>query len=123
MDATQALAQFLSGALSRRRDRYVEFASKPKTQAKLLEALHHELHDCFDSAVVKQSLPERAWSAAAFLYSPEAGFGLSFGSLRLATEHLPDAFLALTQDGVFGVHREEDSIDTQLLISLVRRAA
>ena len=118
VNASQLLASFLSNALAKRRDRYAEFAVRPKTQPKLLRAFHHERLECFDQRKVVESLPESAWALPAFTFSSPSTFGLASSSLRAAYEAESDAFLIITANGRYGVHREEDLVDTELLIDL-----
>ena len=113
MNSSQLLADFLSRSLAKRRDRYAEFAARPKSQPKILHALHHDLLECFDRAHVVESLPESAWNLPAYRFSSRSKFGAASSSLREAYEAERDAFLIVTQDGRYGVHREEDLIDSR----------
>ena len=64
MDPTEALTRLLSASLVRRRDRYVEFVSRPKAHKKFLNEFYHQLADCFDPRHVVAELPANAWSMA-----------------------------------------------------------
>jgi hypothetical protein len=112
-----AIAMFLKGTLSNRwRDRYVAFVAKPKTEGKLISSLPHHLMACFDQRAIVTKLPESAWNSPALCFSTE-GFGLPEASLRSAHDRCADAVLAITHDGRFGFHREEDLYDTELLLA------
>jgi len=116
MDARAAVVAFLSNTLARRRDRFVEFASRPKAQDKLLAALYHDLHECFDRRRVVDAFPDPVWRAPAWAFAPPDCFGLRYESFGDAVEDLVDSFLVISLDGRYGLHREETRVDFQLLI-------
>ncbi len=122
MPAREVIVAFLSRALeSRWRDRFVGFVSRPKTQGKFLDALHHNLFGRFDSRVIVSSLPDSAWASPAYSFSTAGGFGVVESSMRDAHARCDDAILVVTRDGACGYYREEDLIDSEVLISVAAR--
>ena len=122
MSARDTLADFLHGTLkSRWVERYCGLVAKPKNEGKFLDDLHHHLMDRLDLRAVVEALPESAWSSPAFSFSAADGFGKRHSSLREAHSGFRDAILAITTDGRHGFHREEDLMDTEVL--LARRGA
>ena len=118
MDATDAIVRLLSGSLARRRDRYVEFASRPKARNKLLKDFYHQLAECFDERTLVSDLPAEAWSSAAYSYAPPKEFGVPWESLREAYKDMGEARLLVTQDGRFGIHTREDSFGGPVFIKV-----
>ena len=111
------VSMFLKGSLhSRWRDRYVGFVAKPKTEAKLLRALPHDLMSCFDQRAIVTELADSAWNSPALSFSTE-GFGLHESSLRSAHARCGDSVLVVTCDGKYEFHREEDLHDSELLLA------
>jgi hypothetical protein len=118
MEPCDTLIRFLQRTLqSRWRARYIDLVSRATAQGKFLSSLHHELLDRFAPEHIVRSLPEAAWSCPAFSFSTAGGFGVAEESLRDAHNRSDDAILVITKDGGFGYHREEDRIDTEILIS------
>jgi hypothetical protein len=114
VDATEALTTFLRRALAERVDRYVEFASKPKTQKKFLEALCHDLEASLDRDAAVSSLPPAALDLPAFLYSPPRDFGVPVASLREIAESHDDSCLVVSQDGRAALYCPETYVDSRL---------
>jgi|ERR1043166_1594156 hypothetical protein len=116
MDARTALIKLLSSTLVHRRDRYVELASKPKTQNKFLNEFYHRLAECFDRRKVVSELPEDAWRSPAYVFEPPSTFGTRKESLRRAHQDAREAYLLVTEDGRFAVHMPEDRVDDTLFL-------
>lgn len=114
MDATDALVTFLRRALTNRVERYVEFASKPKTQKKFLEALCHELEGALDADAAIASLPNDALNLPGYLYAPPREFGIPIPSLREVADSHDDSCLAISQDGRAAVYCPETYVDSRL---------
>jgi len=116
MDPTEALTRLLSASLARRRDRYVEFASRPKAHKKFLNEFYHQLADCFDPRHVVAELPANAWSMPAYSYGPPSTFGARWDSLQEAFGSISEAQLLVTEDGRYGVHTQEDCLGGPMFI-------
>lgn len=108
-DARNAILRFLSGALARRKERYLEFASRPKAQGKLLADFYHHFAGCFAKQAVVRELPAEAWTSVAYSFAPPKEFGIRWTTLREAYENMREAQLLVTADGRFGIHTQEDS--------------
>jgi hypothetical protein len=121
-NVTTALVTFLSGTLAQRRERYVEFAGKAKTQRKLIAEFYHHFAGCLAKQAIVPALPEDAWELPAYSYGPSAEFGTPWPSLKAAYESMGEATLLVTQDGRFGIHTQEDSFGGPIFIQL-RQAA
>ena len=116
MDARGALIELLSRTLAHRRDRYIEFASNPKTQNKFLKEFYHRLAECFDTRKVVSELPADAWRSPAYTFKPPSTFGTRSESLRAAHQDADEAFLLVTDDGRFAIHMPEDRVDDTLFL-------
>ena len=118
MDATEALTKLLSTSLSHKRERYVDFASRPKAQKKLLNDLYHKLIDCFDPKHIVSQLPASAWSTPAYGYAPPRTFGVRWSSLKdaILDRGSDDAYLLVTEDGLYGVYCQEDCFGGPIFI-------
>jgi hypothetical protein len=116
MDARAALVHFLSTALAARRERYVELASRAKTQDKFLAELYHRLAGCIDARKVVPELPADAWDRPAYVFAPPDEFGTPITSLLAAHRAATDACLLITADGMFAIHVPEDHADGTLFI-------
>jgi hypothetical protein len=125
MDANEALIAFLTRALRhRRRERYIGFVSSPKARHKILEDFYHKFQDALNPANIVSELPPAAWQASAYCFAASGEFGTEAPSLQSAYDSHRDAFLLITRDARYGVHREEESTPTgEWLISLSHSGA
>jgi hypothetical protein len=114
VNETEALTTFLKLALARRVDRYVEFASKPKTQKKFLDSLHHDLEGSLDPQAAVSSLPAVALDLAAYLYAPPGDFGTPIPSLRDIAESDDESCLAVSRNGRAAVYCPEAYVDSRM---------
>ena len=115
-EARDAILRFLSGALALRKERYLEFASRPKAQGKLLADFYHHFASCFAKQAVVQQLPSEAWSSVAYSFAPPREFGVRWTTLREGYDNMGEAQLLVTADGKFGIHTQEDSFGGAMFI-------
>lgn len=113
MDAQEALSIFLSNVLAHKQDRYLGFISKPKTRNKFLHSIYHELEAVLDKSKKKSTFPEDILTKPAFIFKPPDKFGESVPTLKEAFGAFDESFLAITQDGMYGVHGPETFIDSR----------
>src|SRR5215471_1344415 len=103
MDARGALCQFLRGAIDPSRvDRFVGFASRPRSEAKCLNELHNSFREKVVAGVLVTSLPDNVWNQPAYSFSLSGGFGVVEPSMRTPHEGHDDGILVISQDGRFG---------------------
>ena len=118
MDANQALEKFLRRCLSRRADRYVEFANSVKRQSKFLNAIYHELEADLDSSLARGALSEAVLNRPAYLFCPPDTFGVEIPTLREIAASHDDSRLAVARDGSAAVLRPETYVDSVLLFEI-----
>ncbi len=111
MDAQLALRRFLTGALERRRERYLGFVAKQKTQVKFLNAIYHELERDLDGSKKIATLPSGRSPIPGYRFAPPSDFGSPVNDLREVCRSADDSFLVVSEDGEFGVHGPESLID------------
>lgn len=114
VDATDALTTFLRRALAERVDRYVEFASKPKTRQKFLESLCHDLEASLNTDAAVSALPAAALDLPAYLFAPPRDFGVEIASMREIAESHDDSCLVVSQDGRAALYCPETYVDSRL---------
>ena len=118
MDARDALCQFLRGTIERSRvDRFIGFASQPRSEAKCLKELHGAFRERVASAALVTSLPEGVWNQPAFSFSLERGFGVAEPSMRARHQEYDDGILVISRDGRFGYFRPESWADGEVLVA------
>ncbi len=115
MSAETALRRFLAGALARKRDRYLGFIEKPKTRAKFLNAIHHELEMDLDRSKTIAALPPGRNPIPGYHFAPPDEFGIPVEDLREVCRSAEDSFLAVSEDGQFGVHGPETLADSRAI--------
>lgn len=115
MDEISALIEFLGRGLARRKNRYIDFASRPKTRKKFLASIYHDLESDLDMSACVTSLPDSILDQPAYWYSPPKQYGEPVPSLRDLFDSQDDAFLAITQDGKAGIYQPETFIDSRRL--------
>lgn len=113
MTPENALKTFLSKVLSHKKERLIGFISRPKTQQKFLNTIHHELESCLDSSMRVDSLPVKALQSKCYVFEPLNTFGKPFNSLQEAVETLQESFLAISIDGKYAVFGPETYIDSR----------
>lgn len=116
MQEAELLSSFLDRALARKRSRYVGFLTTAKGRSKVLQALHHDLLDCFDERIVVERLPDEALEAHAIVFAPPSRFGANGRTLRDVLESHECSCLAVSVDGRYGVYRPETYLDAGLLL-------
>ncbi len=116
MGPSEALAEFLGKCLVFRKDRYVEFASRPKANRKFLDAIPHELEECFGQGCVVSELSSNEWASPAYIFEPIRTFGKEAASLEEAYSDLFDSVLVISRDGSCGFFRPEAHADSELLL-------
>ena len=122
VDARETLVQFLHEALAMKRDRLCMFASKPKTQHKFLDELHHGFGSYIASSVVVSDLPPSAWSAPALAFDGSGQFSEPFKSIREAWDSLDlnQGVLVISTDGRFGLWCDHHKWDDRVCVALHR---
>ena len=116
MTPDEALAAFLRGSLGTKRDRTIDFATRPKTRPKFLDLLYHQLGGLFRPACAVGQLPDTAWALPAYRFSPPHEFGASVPTLRAAHDVDGHSELVITTDGRYGYWRDEMYADAETLI-------
>lgn len=115
-DSCAPLLDFLRGSLGRKRERILDFASRPRSRRKFLDLLYHELGDLLDPSCIVPALPEAAWRQPALRFRPPSDFGVAIASLRQAHQHLEHRELVITLDGRHGYWRDETFDDLEKLV-------
>jgi len=125
VDARAALIQFLRAALSEKRDRVCEFASKRKTEAKFFDLLYHSLGQYFAPSMVVAELPDVAWSSPALAFVAPDQFGLPVASLREAYDRFGEGegALLITDDSRFGIWCDHTYVDERVFVTAQPAAA
>ncbi len=119
MDATEALKTFLFNALVKtRRQRLINFAAKPKTQSKFLDAIYHDLEDCFDNSKRVDALPDSVVSMPGYKFQPPESFGHPIASLGDYYRGSAESYLVVTIDGKFGIYGPETFIDSRAFYAI-----
>jgi len=67
--------------LGAKRDRTIDFATRPKARPKFLDLLYHQLGGLFRPACIVGRLPDTAWAQPAYRFSPPHEFGASLQTL------------------------------------------
>ena len=117
MTADETLLAFLRGCLGAKRDRVLDFVSRPKARAKFLAMLYHELPEFLDQACVVTNLPSAAWTQMALRFAPPNEFGIAVPTLRQAFDELVQPELVVTIDARYGFWGDETIVDAQILIA------
>ena len=117
MEAQAALQTFLSGALLRKRDRYLGFVAKPKTRSRFLRTIDHDLERELDGALRIAHLPVDR-PIKGFRFAPPDEFGSPVSDLRQLLQSCDDSFLAVSEDGQYGVLSPETYIDDRAVYRL-----
>jgi hypothetical protein len=118
MDAREALCHFLQGTIEPSRvDRFVGFASRPRSEAKCLDELHNYFRERVAPAALVTSLPDRVWNDPAYSFSLQRGFGVTETTMRTPHEGYDDGILVISQDGRFGYFRPESWADGEILVA------
>lgn len=120
MDAQAALQTFLTGALVRKRGRYLGFIAKPKTQAKFLDAIYHDLEADLDRSKQIQELPRGAGRIPGFRFAPPKEFGTLVDDLQGVCDSADDSFLVVSDDGEIGIHGPETMLDDRTIYRIGR---
>ncbi len=127
MEIEATLQEFLRSTVAKsRRDRLIEFASKPKTRPKFLDLMYHDMGSLFDSSVTVEALPEEAWSQPGLAFAPPATFGAPYPTLRDAFDaHANDdtGCLIITLNGEFGAWFDHTYVDTCAFVRVPARGA
>ena len=114
MDAQEALETFLSRALVRsKRARVLGFIAKPKSRAKFLDAIYHDLENYLDRAKQVDSLPKSVVSMPGYKYQPPEIFGQPIPNLSEFYYGLDESYLVVTIDGKYGIHGPETYSDSR----------
>ncbi len=114
MTDIEALETFLRRALSRRADRYVEFAKSPKRRRKFLDAIHHDLESDLNSNLSVPVISADILDRPAYLFVPPTTFGRTVSTLREIAETHDDAMLAVSHDATGAVLRPETYVDSAM---------
>ena len=122
MTAEDALLFFLRRALGEKRERLCGFASRPKARHKFFDTLYHGFYAYVSSSVVRERLPEVAWSSPSYGFVTPDRFGVPFESLRKAYEARPlnEGALYVTEDGEYGVWCDHTYGDVQAFYAVRR---
>ncbi|MBV1930474.1 MAG: hypothetical protein KUG71_02055 [Porticoccaceae bacterium] len=113
MQAEEALVFFLSRALKNKKERYLGFASKTKTQNKFLDSIYHDLESALDKGKRRTSLPAEALLMPGYIFAPDQGFGVAIEQFEGVVDESKDSFLFVSEDGRYGVHGPETFIDSR----------
>lgn len=119
MNADEILLAFLRASLGDKRDRIVDFATRPKARSKFLDLLYHQLGGLFRRSCIVPQLPGVAWRQPAFRFRPRNDFGIPVSSLRAAYEEGGQNELVVTADARFGYWRDETHADSETLVIAV----
>ena len=115
MNADEALEKFLKGALTRRKERYLGFISRSKSQKKFLETIYHILESDFDEEKSITQLPSVDKPIAGYRFAPPDEFGIPVPDIRDYVETVEDSFLVISQNGSLGIHSPETFIDERAI--------
>jgi len=118
MQALVALEVFLSRALCHRRERYIEFAKKPKTRKKFLDAIYHDLERDLDPAYFVESLPSEISLSSGYVFQAGGQFGAPLLSLEELIASHAESCLAVSTSGQAGIYCPETHIDSRRYIVL-----
>ncbi len=114
MNEAQALQEFLSRALGRRRERYLQFVGREKSRGKFLAAICHDLEWDLDANKSVKSLPARVLDCPGFLFESPKRFGEPLASMRELVESPAESCLGISTDGLAGVYCPESFIDSRM---------
>ncbi len=117
MEAQAALQRFLKGALLQKHDRYLGFVAKPKSRSKFLRAIDHDLERELDGALRIANLPAGR-PIKGFRFAPPDDFGSPVSDLRQLLRSSEDSFLAVSEDGQYGILSPETYIDDRAVYRL-----
>jgi hypothetical protein len=117
----EVLAKFLAATMTDKVERFVGFARSPKHQKKILDALYHDFSKLLNRALIVRGLPDVAWDLPALIFRPPRQFGAPAPTLRAAHTQMLTPILVITLNGKYGFYREEDYLDTELLLSTLDR--
>ena len=118
MDAKQAIETFLAKALKNKKERYLGFVSKPKTQRKFLDSIYHDLQDVLDDKKKIDSLPKHVLSMSGYKFQPPNHFGEPISSISEICDSFDESFLVVTSDGRYGIHGPESYIDKRAFYAI-----
>ena len=113
MTADDAFRRFVTGALlPDKAERLARLIATPRGKRRVLETLSHD----FSAAISKESAtPDKQvfWSQECFVFRPPQTFGDKRESFAVAYDELSatDAWLIVSTDGKFGMHRPEGKWD------------
>ena len=114
MEPREALIAFLTSTLTKsKRDRYVGFASKHKTETKFLSAIYHDLENCFDQTKRVTSFKQPVLELPGYRFAPSNVFGEPMASIGEVCNGWDESFLVVSVDGRYGIHGPETVIDSR----------
>ena len=113
MEAHEALKFFLENVLCDKKERYLGFISKPKSRKKFLNTIYHELEGTLDSSKKQYVLSNEILCKPAFVFEPPMTYGERVSSLKRACDVFEESFLAISEDGMFGIYGPETFIDSR----------
>jgi len=113
MTAEQALKSFLNKALIRKKERYIGFILKPKTQGKFLNLIYHELENDLDESKKINQLNEKVLAKSGYKFMPPNIFGEQIMAIKEAYTSSDESFLIVSSDGKHAIYGPETYIDSR----------